>query len=528
MIGKLIRLTVASALLTAGAARAAWFEASSPHFVVYADARAEWIKDYTARLERFDSAIRVLHGDQSDRPAVPASRVTVFILNSVDDVSKLHRNAAGFWQPATHPVAFMPRESGSVGEMGLTAQAIMFHEYTHHWMLTSWSDAALPAWYAEGAAEFHATAQLKSDGSVVFGALPIWRRYSIQTANVLPIERLLTAVPAKLDNEQTGALYGRGFLLTQYLTLDAGRRRQLADYIVAINSGKSPKEAAALLGNISDLTLDSWARRPSYPTIAIRGDQLKPGSVTVRQLRPGEAAVMPARIRSSAGVDKTTAPQVVALARTLAAPFPNDAAAQNELAEAEYDAASLGPTADAAAGYARAEAAADRAIAADPKSVHALDYKGMALQAAAQDAKKTDRATWQEVRRWYIAANRADTEDPEPLIRYYESFEAAKDAPTDGARSGILYAYALAPHDINARMLAGKVLMQQGKVREARAAIAPVAYRAEIGPAAQGVAKILTALDSGGASAGLAALKEAEDKSEAEREKARNGGGKKG
>lgn len=517
---KIKGLLAATALTVSGTAQATWFEASSRHFIVYSDDTLDHLKEYTQRLERFDGAVRVLHGD-ADPDRGNAGRVIVYVVPTVDDVQKLHKNAAGFWNPAALPIAVMPRATGAGGEHGFTPQAIMFHEYTHHWMLTSWSAAGIPAWYAEGAAEFHATAQVRPDGAVLFGAPPAYRMYGVtMLKNQMPVHDLLRAVPGKLEAEQTEALYGRGWLLTSYMTMDAARRKQLAEYIVAINSGKTPSDAAASLGGVTDAKLDSWSRQPKFPSILVPADEIHIGDVRYRQLGPGEAAIMPTLIRSRSGVDEATAPRVVAQARAVAAQFPNDPAVQNELAEAELDNAEAGKLVDAPAGYARVEAACDRALAADPKSMHALLYKGMAKEAAALDAKKTDAATWNEVRRWYIAANRAETENAEPLIRFYNSFRLAKQVPTAGAQRGALYAYALAPHYANARVEAAKVLLTDGKVAEGRAAFAPIAYNGESG-ASKELSGVLTAIDSGGAQAGLDAIRKLEEKADADREKAR-------
>ena len=519
------RLLLATAVTLAAAAPAwaEWYEASSKHFVVYSDDSLERVKEYTQRLERFDRALRVYYNDKDpDRGA--AGRVVVYVVPTVDDVQKLRRNAAGFWVPFAVPISVMPRNTGAGGAYGFTPQAVMFHEYTHHWMLTSFSAAALPAWYTEGAAEFHATAQLRPDGSIIFGAPPTYRQYGVDTfKNQMPVESLLRATPGKLDELQSAALYGRGWLLTHYLNTDPGRRKQLSDYIFAINSGKTIEQATPLLGNVSDLKLDAYVRQPKFASILIPGDKLAVGEVKVRQLTPGEVAAMPAKIRSKSGVNQTTAPQVAVLARRIAAQWPADVAVQNELAEAEFDAASLGPAANAVAGYARAEAAADRALAADPKSVHALLYKGMAKEETAVVGGKTDAATWNEVRRWYLAANRIDTENAEPLIRFYESFGRAKQTPSKSAEGGALYAYALAPHYLPARLNATKVLLNQGKPKQARQALAPIAFQADSG-AAKELAKVMTALDADDAPGAIAAIKELEDKAEAAQEKARKGG----
>jgi hypothetical protein len=169
------------------------------------------------------------------------------------------------------------------------------------------------------------------------------------------------------------------------------------------------------------------------------------------------------------------------------------------LAEAEFDFTSTNTKlsdADAIAGYARAEAAADRAIAAEPKSIHALLYKGMAMEQALVKAKVADPAKWTAARKWFLAANKVDAEDPEPLVQYYESFQLAKVKPTSNAENGVIYAYALAPYDNGVRFFATRALLSQGKAKEARIALAPVAYNAEGGDFSERAQKVLAAIDA--------------------------------
>jgi hypothetical protein len=134
----------------------------------------------------------------------------------------------------------------------------------------------------------------------------------------------------------------------------------------------------------------------------------------------------------------------------------------------------------------------------------------MAKEAVAVAADKTDPQTWGQIRRWYVQANRADTESAEPLIRYYTSFGAAKQQPSASAEKGLLYAYALAPHDQEVRWLATKVLLRQGKAKDARIAIAPIAYALETGDAGERYRAILTAIDTKGAAAALADIEKFE------------------
>jgi tetratricopeptide (TPR) repeat protein len=510
----------AAALLVSTAAQADWHEAVSRHFVVYADASPERVKEFATRMERFDKALKALRGV----PEVDygtATKVTVYVVPSIADIQKLFgsptQRVGAFYIPrAAGSVAFAPLSSGSGSQFEASAQRILLHEYGHHFMYVDWPSAVIPKWFSEGFAEFNSTAIFNQDGSITFGAPPLDRGTGILMINQMPMSRMIKLDPGKLAPEENYALYSRGWLLTHYLTFEPERRKQLAAYISALNAGKSAEEAAQVFGSLDNLDrkLNAYMKMPRFQTVTITPDQLDIGEVKVRKLAAGEAAVMPARIRSSRGVGPDTAPQVLALARRLAAPYPNDAAAQNELAEAEFDARN----------FAEAEAAADRAIKADPKSVHALLYKGMALQALAEKAKSTDSAQWQTIRRWYAAANKIDPEDPQPLINYYQTYEAQKIAPPKVAEDGLIYAFALAPHDLGLRLDAAKVFLRRGDAEKARRALVPVAFSEKTGPTLSAILRETVAtLDKSGPAAALAdyekRLEEEKAKAKAKAEK---------
>lgn len=501
MLSKILLAT--TALLAASGADGKWYQASSKHFVVYAEDNEASVKAFTEQLERFDKAIRVWHVAPEDVRG-PSARVTIYLLNDVGAIERLsgRESVAGFYEArAGDSVAFSPRS----GSGDLSPRAILFHEYTHHWMLTNWTDAAMPPWFVEGFAELHATALFRSN-AVIFGAVPLYRRYTIGQMNLMPMDRMLKFDLGRLSPAETDALYSHGWALTHYLTFDPERRKLLANYIATLNSGKSasPANLVADGGNL-DLLLDNYVRRKTLPSASIGFDQLPIGTVEVRSLTPAEEAIMPAVILSQRGVSAKNAAAATALARRLAAPFPNDAAAQNELAEAEYDLCSS-DTAAPASCFTQAEAAADRALAANPKSIHAMLYKGLAQVEGLQRGKVTDPARWLAARRWFLAANRIDTEAPQPLIAYYDSFSAAGVAPNANAQAGLIYAYRLAPYDSDLRLRAAAVYVRQGKLPDARIAIAPVAYNIDAGSTATRAQKALKAVDAGDAKAALAEL----------------------
>jgi tetratricopeptide (TPR) repeat protein len=423
------------------------------------------------------------------------------VVDDVDAVQKLYgkgeRNVAGFYMgSATGSVAYTPRSSFDSGEYGMTEQVVLFHEYAHHFMLGNYG-AAFPAWLIEGYAEFHSTARDERDGSVGIGIPAFHRAYGLMGGPSLSIEKLLTVSGSDLKPGEADTFYGRGWLLIHYLSFERSRGGQLDTYLKELNNGTPSLEAAKkAFGDLKKLQgdLNAYLRRPSFTYEKILPSAIKIGPVAVRELSPGEEAVMGVRMRSKRGVDRAEATKLVPLARKAAAAYPDVAFAQVTLAEAEYDAGN----------YKEAEAAADRAIAADPKSVEGLIYKGRARMALADAEKVRDPKVWAEIRKFFRLANSIDAEDPEPLMLFYTSFLAAGMEPTKNAAAGLAYALALAPQDDSLRWMAGQQHLRDGKAPEARAALAPLAFDPHGGESAKWAGKIIAKLDSGGVEAALA------------------------
>ena len=504
-------LAVLAWIAAATPAQAEWRKATTPHFVIYADASAKWLESFATRLERFDKGMRVLRS-LPDPPLGDANRLTIFVLDDGKAVQKLFgqggRNVAGFYLGrATGSIAVTPRAGDAAGDYDLNEQIVLFHEYAHHFMMQNYP-GAVPAWLIEGYAEFHSTAKDERDGSLGIGLPALHRAYALVNAPTLPMEKLLTASVDELKPAEQDLLYGRGWLLTHYLTFEPSRAGQLRAYLVEINNGTPSLEAAKkAFGDLRKLQkeLDAYLKRRGFSYEKIRPTALQVGKIEVRELTAAEAAVMDVRIRSKRGVDAESAKALVPLARQAAAPYPNDPFAQVTLAEAEYDAGNLK----------EAEAAADRALAADPKWIEALIYKGRVRMAMAAESDSADAKTWSDVRKWFSAANRLDPEDPEPLMLFYMSYAVAGMQPTRNAVEGLTYALLLAPQDDDLRWMAGHQYLRDGKVKEGRATLAPLAFDPHGGQSAVWASRIIAKLDSGGAAAALAAWEELGKETEA-------------
>ncbi|HEX6374898.1 MAG TPA: hypothetical protein VFZ91_04180 [Allosphingosinicella sp.] len=478
-------------------AHAEWREASSRHFLVYSEGSAQSLQDFATKLEKFDKAMRLRLG-LGDVDLGPANRVTVYVVDNLDAVRRLGRfgpgsGVAGFYSGrSTGSIAVVPRSGGGgSGINALDPATVLLHEYSHHLMLQN-AAIAYPAWFREGFAEFNGTARFEKDGSIGFGAPANHRAWGLIGMNPLPIEILFDPTRRKLSQlEWEATIYGRGWLLTHYLMFESKRIGQLTAYITALNGGKNSLEAAqGAFGDLKalDRELKSYLNQRRIPYRLIPPELLTIQPVALRTLRPGEAAIMELRMRSRVGVSREDAARVARDLRRAAAPWPDDPAVQAALAEAELDAGNL----DAA------EAAAGRAVAADPKNVDGLIYKARVAMARARAAGPGDAAAWKEVRRLIAQANRAEPNDPEPLILFYQSFAAQGVAPTRNAVEGLLQAYELAPQDTGLRMNVARQLLVDGKAAEARRALTPIAYDPHGGPLGQAVMAIIARLDQKG------------------------------
>jgi tetratricopeptide (TPR) repeat protein len=492
--------------LASTGANAAWYEAKTAHFLILADESPRDLQEFAVKLEKFDKAVRSVRA-MDDPPLGDAGRVTIFVLRDNDAVSRMAVGKAspiyGFYIPrAAGSVAFVPRKTDGQMVWDLNADTVFFHEYAHHLQLQN-TDAALPPWLVEGFAEFFSSAEFPRDGSVKIGTPANHRAPGLYLSVKVRIEDLLgEGLKKNASAEEMDVFYGRAWLLTHYLTFNDQRRGQLANYARGIESGKDLLTAARdAFGDLKQLDrdLDRYLNANRFKYLAVNGEVFKGITAAVRALGPGEAAIMPVRIRSARGVDSKTAPEVAAQARSIAASYPDDPAVQRALAEAEFDEQN----------YSAAEAAADRALAKNPSLAKAMIYKG---RAEMQEAEGHPKADWNAIRHYFITANKLDTEDPEPLMLYYETFARQGKQPPADAISGLQYALVLAPQDQSLRAMVVTQLIADNHLAEARDILAPLAFNPHSSEGRERARKIMEALAANNQKAALAAMNAGEGK----------------
>jgi len=503
----------AAALLLGAPAQADWHRAESERFVIYSDSRADDIKEFAERLERYHMAMAKLSGFNPPVPS-PSNRVTVYAVGSDRTLKRLYgdtgSNVAGFYIPrAGDSVAFVPNVRLRGNETDFTLIVLM-HECAHHFFLSA-TPYALPRWITEGSAEFFAAARFQRDGGVDLGLPAKHRVGDLNFADKLTIQEILDYDRLVADSgPRRDGFYGQAWLLFHYLMFHETRFAQYGEYAVKYLQGMPSLQAAEeAFGDLDQLEkeLRAYQRKRRLPAQRLSAELLPIGEVTVSELSEGMNAMMDVILKSRRGVNSEEALDLLPEAREVAAEFPQDAGVLTALAEAEYDAGN----------DAEAIAAADRALALDPSRKNAYVQKGFPLFRMAREAENTE-AAYERAMEPFAALNQMEPDHPLPLIHYYRSFVQRGVRPEENAKRALMRASELAPFDKGLRLNVGMMLIRERLNQEASATLAPLAADPHGSRSAEKARKLIAVLEQtpDGTPVDLSGLKGENDEKNAE------------
>jgi tetratricopeptide (TPR) repeat protein len=472
-------------LLLAATANAEWQEASGDHFVIYSDQSEAAVRSFAERLERYHAAMAHVYALTPGKPS-PSNRVTVFVISSP---GKLHEILTvndqhlrhGYIARAGASIAVIPAQKGG-STYRITQEQALFHAYAHHFMIANLTARAYPVWFNEGFAEFFASARFRA-GGVELGAADNALVPQLVVHPSVPLRTLLSSDGGRKGATSHDAFYGQSWLLFHYLQMAPERAYQLASYQRLLAAGQAPLQAAeGAFGNLEQLEkdLDAYKRRRLIASLFVRGQELEVGSIVVRKLGPGEAAMMPTLVQSKAGVDRDEATALLPEARRVAALYPNDAAVLSALAEAEFDAGND----DAAI------AAADRALAFDANRINAHLQKGYAL-ARKVESGVLPKEAWRDVRIQFVKANAVENDNPIPLLRFYLTYLKQGEPPTKNAIAGLERSLQLAPFDGALRWVVAQQMIADERFEDAAQTLRPLAYSPHPSERAEAALKLL-------------------------------------
>ena len=514
---------VAMSVLASDPAAATWYRASSEHFLIYSEQKPRALLEFAEDLEKFDGAVRVLRG-MEDLPVSQGNRITIFTLPTAAEVQRLYGDKSGFIDgfykgSAAGSVAYVARGDRPPGSRrkiaqitfesltaGTDGETILLHEYSHHLMM---QDLAVPypEWLVEGFAEFMATAQFEKDGTVGIGLPDAQRYYGLVNGKQLPLETLLSGKYDKITQEEHESIYGRGWLLTHYLTFEPSRKGQLHNYLLALAKGVEPLQAARdNFGDLKQLERDlgRYMLRTRMQYLKVSGSALNFAPIQISEVSAGGAAVMPLLAEIKNGISENAAEAMAQKVRAVERLYPGDELVETTLAQAELDAKHF----DAA------EAAADRATKMNARNTDAMVIKGQSImERAAPPSGNARQDLFEQARNTFIAANKIDAEDPEPLADYYEAYVREGRQPTDNAIAALHYASDLAPQDLNLRMNSALAYLAENKARDARQALIPIAFDPHGGDFAKIARAMMERIDAGDPKGAIAAVTTSDSKS---------------
>jgi tetratricopeptide (TPR) repeat protein len=492
----------AAALALTTAANAAWLQASSKHFIIYGDMPKEEMQAYATKLETFDAAARLIRS-MKDPTVGDGNRVQVFVVPSMLEVNRLYGQAdagiGGYYQGlVSGPFIVTPKKIRLLNRQTqkIDPEIVFFHEYTHHLQLQN-TQRPMPAWMTEGFAEFMGNPRFGDDGSIGIGAPAEDRAEQLFQSRWAPIADLIEGDAFKLGQAGFWAQnYAQGWLLNHYLAFEPSRKGQVEKYVSGIESGQNALVAGkAAFGDLGVLEneLRSYVRQKSLPYVKIETSKLNIAPVTVTELSPGGQEVMPYRLHTKTGYGSVSIDSTLGKVRPIAKRYPNDPLVQRTLAEVEFDAKN----------FDESIAAAEAALKIDPKSTEALIYKGRGLLAKAK--KANDAALFAEARKQFLAANKLDPEDPEPLYLYYRTYRAANVTAPKQAVDALHYATVLAPRDYYPAIQLVTEHLRQNNLKAASDALKPLAYLPHAGQTQRNDAlKVLQLIEAGNGAGALA------------------------
>ncbi|MDR7156098.1 tetratricopeptide (TPR) repeat protein [Sphingobium xenophagum] len=460
-------MKVLAALMLAlpGVAHATWWQAKTDHFTVYSEGKDKTLQDFAERLEKFDFLLRRLYGVTDPQRGSP---VKVYLLSSDRKVQELadSPNFRGYYTTSNrNAYAFLSRETKN-GRFGVGAEEILFHEYTHHFMLHHFP-AAYPAWFVEGFAEFFSVVKFPKDGSIEFGHIPMARVPGLVLGQPYPLKQLLARDPQGLNLRDGDRYYGTAWLLTHYyFQHQSDRKAEINRYLTDIAKGAPDMDVADYFeGGLEGLEKDlkAYMRQRHFISV-LTPKELTTGAITLSPVDPAQAALIEEELRLTHRPKTENLPAITAAIRSVAAQYPDSAYALALLAEAEWKSEDKGA----------ALAAADRAIAIDPQSSRAYAVRAEVLLERANDSDEAE--DWRAALTSIVRANRADTEDPVPLALFYRYHAMRGGKMPDLGYDGLYKAFSLLPQNPSYRFNFAQAMAFRGDYAAASTLLDPIAY----------------------------------------------------
>lgn len=453
------------AMASMGSAQAAWWQAQSRHFTVYSEGNDEKLRSFAERLEKFDFLLRTVTGVTDPERGSP---VKVYLLSNEGKVRTLARNPniGGFYTTSDRTAFAILSREGKISQYDFGAEEILFHEYSHHFMLHHFP-AAYPAWYVEGFAEFFSVVKFPKDGAIEFGLYVAARAPGLLLGDPYLVANLFAQNTDGLSRRDGDRYYGRAWLLTHYFQYNADRRAEFSRYLKDVTTGVPDiRPESYFAGGFASLdkALNAYMRKRTITISRLTPKEMKIDPIIVSPLDAAQGDLIEDELRLINHPRSEELPAIVTTIRGKATKYPASAYGLTLLAEAEWAAEQK----DAAL------IDADKAIALDPKSARAHAVRAQALLEKAYDSDKAD--DWKAALTSIVRANRADTEDPVPLALFYRYHAMRGGKMPDLGYDGLYKAFTLLPQSPEYRFNFAHAMAIRGEYEAASTLLDPIAF----------------------------------------------------
>lgn len=227
-------------LVPAGAVRAQWVVAESPHFRLHQRGAPQEAVAQVRQLEEFHAFLVSLTGGAHGTG--PSSKLDLFVVDRLDEAlpgAGLSPGIRGFYRSTPGGIAVFARADSMGRSAG--SQAVLLHEYAHHFLVGDRAHA-YPAWYVEGFAEYFGTARF-SARRIEYGRVDRARLAWLLKGAWLPPEDVLRWRGEARGPGPTSMLYAQSWLMTHWLLRTPGGPERLTAYLVAVTKGADPVAA---------------------------------------------------------------------------------------------------------------------------------------------------------------------------------------------------------------------------------------------------------------------------------------------